>query len=61
VLVLLNGPVDYGQDLETNLIALYPLSLNLGRRISAKLVVASEYESLDFPLYQNAHREGIMN
>ncbi len=60
VLVLLNGPVDYGQDLETNLIALYPLSLNLGRRISAKPVVASEYEKLDCPLYQNAHREGIM-
>ena len=60
VLVLLDGPVNYGHDLETNLDALYPLSLQLGRRISAKPVVASEYENVDCPLYQNVHREGIM-
>ena len=59
VLVLLAGPVDYGRDLETNLEALYPLSLKIGRRVSAKPVMASEYESLDCPLYQNVHREGI--
>ena len=60
VLVLLHGPLDYGHDLETNLDVLYPLSLQLGRRISAKPVIASEYESVDCPLYQNVHREGIM-
>ena len=60
VLVLLDGPVNYGRDLETNLEVLYPLSLRLGRRISAKPVVASEYENVDCPLYQNVHREGIM-
>ena len=60
VLVLLYGPVDYGHDLETNLNVLYPLSLQLGRRISAKPVIASEYESVDCPLYRNVHREGIM-
>ena len=59
ILVLLAGPVDYGRDLETNLNALYPLSLQLGRRISAKPVMASEYDSIECPLYQNAHREGI--
>ena len=60
VLVLLDGPVNYGRDLETNLEVLYPLSLQLGRRISAKPVVASEYENVNCPLYQNVHREGIM-
>jgi uncharacterized protein len=59
VLVLLEGPIDYGQDLEKNLRALYPLALELGRRISAKPVSAEEYESVDCPLYRNAHLEGI--
>ena len=59
VLVLLDGPVDYGPDLETNLKALYPLSLEIGRRISAKPVSAREYDTVDCPLYRNAHREGI--
>ncbi|HET6428370.1 MAG TPA: nucleotidyltransferase domain-containing protein [Phycisphaerae bacterium] len=59
VLVLLDDPVDYGRDLEANLDALYPLSLDLGRRISAKPVSATEYESVDCPLYRAAHNEGI--
>ena len=59
VLVLLDGPIDYGRDLETNLDALYPLSLELGRRISAKPVAAAEYETVDCPLYRTAHLEGF--
>ena len=59
VLVLLEDPIDYGRDLETNLDALYPLSLELGRRISAKPVSLREYETVDCPLYRTAHREGI--
>jgi len=59
VLVLLRDPVDYGRDLETNLEAVYPLSLEIGRRISAKPVSAREYETVDCPLYRHAHREGI--
>ena len=59
LLVLLDGPVDYGDDLETNLAAVYPLSLQIGRRISAKPVSAVEYEEFDCPLYRNARREGI--
>ncbi|MCY2927397.1 MAG: nucleotidyltransferase domain-containing protein [Planctomycetota bacterium] len=59
VLVLLDDPVDGGRDLETNLEALYPLSLELGRRISAKPVSAREYQTVDCPLYRAAHREGI--
>ena len=60
MLVLLDGPADYGHDLEVNLNVLYPLSLRLGRRISAKPVVALEYESVDCPLYLNARREGVL-
>ena len=60
ILVLLEGPVDYGQDLETNLRALYPLSLQIGRRISPKPVAAGEYSKVDCPLYERAHYEGIV-
>lgn len=59
VLVLLQEPVEYGRDLENNLEALYPLSLELGRRISAKPVSAREYETVDCPLYRSAHEDGI--
>ena len=60
ILVLLNDPIEYGRDLEANLSAVYPLSLQIGRRISAKPVSAAQYESVDCPLYRNAHLEGIM-
>jgi len=59
VLVLLDDPIDYGRDLEKNLEALYPLALEIARRISAKPVSALEYETVDCPLYRSAHREGI--
>ena len=59
LLVLLEGAVDYGRDLEANLAAVYPVALRIGRRISAKPVCAAEYESVDCPLYRNARREGI--
>lgn len=58
VLVLLADPIDYGRDLEANLKALHPLSMQIGRRISAKPISAVEYETVDCPLYRNAHREG---
>lgn len=59
VLVLLDAPVDYGRDLEANLDALYSLSLEIGRRISAKPVSAEEYETTECPLYSQVRREGI--
>ena len=58
LLVLLDDPVDYGRDLETNLQALWPLAIRLGRRLSAKPVSAREYDTVDCPLYRSAHREG---
>lgn len=59
VLVLLADPIDVGRDLETNLDAVYPLAVDLGRRISAKPVSAAEYETADCPLYRRAREEGI--
>lgn len=59
LLVLLDGPIHYGRDLLANLDALYPLAVDLQRRISAKPVDAKEYETAQCPLYENAHREGI--
>ena len=59
VLVLLAETVEYGRDLEKNLEALFPLSLEIGRRISAKPVSAVEYQNVDCPLYRNAREEGI--
>ena len=59
ILVLLDDPVDFGRDLETNIDVLFPLAMDIGRRISAKPVSALEYETFDCPLYRNAHKEGI--
>ena len=59
VLVLLEGPVDYGRDLEESLDALYPLALEIGRRISAKPADATEYETVECPLYETVHAEGV--
>ena len=59
LLVLLDGPIDYGQDLEAALGALYPLALRIERRISAKPVDIKHYEEVDCPLYRAAHREGV--
>ena len=60
VLVLLEDPIDYAKDLEANLNALYPLALELNRRISAKPVSAAEYQTADCPLYRTARAEGIL-
>lgn len=59
LLVLLSGPIDLAQDLERNLTALYPLSLRLSRRISAKPIAFETYENEDCPLFRAARREGI--
>ncbi len=59
ILVLLDEPIDFGRDLETNLNALYSLSRKIGRRISAKPIGFTEYQEYDCPLYRNSRREGI--
>ena len=59
LLVLLDGPIDYLRDLERNIDALYPLTLEFGRPISPTPIDANEYETVWCPLYENAHREGV--
>lgn len=58
-LVLLTGPVDSWQDSWTCIRALYPLVLELERPIHAKPRDIRLYEAQEFPLYQEAKREGI--
>lgn len=60
LLVLLEGPIDYGTDLRTNIDALYDLVLSLERPISAMPVDIDVYEAAAYPLYQNAKAEGVM-
>lgn len=60
VLVLLDGPIDYAQDLRTNIDALYDLVLALERPISAKPVDIAAYEAAAYPLYRNAKAEGVL-
>jgi predicted nucleotidyltransferase len=59
VLVLLDRVSDYGEDIWRCLEALYPIALTLGHRISAIPVAKQDYESLDYPLFQEVRREGI--
>ena len=59
LLVLLDEVPRYVDDLLTCIDALYPLSQQIDRRISAKPVPADQYETVECPLYQAAHREGI--
>ncbi len=60
LLVLLQGPVELASDLPACHNVLYPMALELGRRISAKPVDAEEYETVECPLYNAAHREGLL-
>jgi hypothetical protein len=57
---LLEGPIDYGRDLRTNINALYDLVLSWERPISAKPVDVAAYEAAVYPLYKNAKAEGVL-
>ena len=58
-LVLLEGPLEEPNDSWGCIRAVYPLVLESGRPIHAEPVDAAEYEAAEFPLYQNAKREGV--
>ncbi len=59
IIVLLDGKLDYGLELSNCVSALYPTSLRIGRRISPRPVSEKDYDTIQCPLYANAHREGI--
>jgi predicted nucleotidyltransferase len=60
LLVLLTGPVDFGQDLRLAMDALYPLVLELERPIHPLPLDVAVYQAQEFPLYRAAKREGIL-
>lgn len=52
-------PGDYGDELERALVAVYPVALQLGRRVSVKPVAREEYEQGDSPLLREVRRSGV--
>jgi len=59
VLVLLAGPFDFSDELDSCIDALYPLVLELGRPIHALPVDLPTYQAQEFPVYRFAHEEGV--
>ena len=59
VLVLLEGPVDYGVEARVIIEALYDLVLALERPIDAKPIDVAAYEAGRYPLYRFAKAEGL--
>lgn len=60
LMVLLEGPVAFGKDLDTIIHALYPLQLEMDRLIDAWPADVKAYEEQAFSLYRRAHREGVL-
>ncbi len=59
VLVLIDGPVDYGSELRAIVDVLYDLQLELGATIEAFPVDEQAYRANVWPLYRSANAEGI--
>ncbi|MCK4659233.1 MAG: nucleotidyltransferase domain-containing protein [Phycisphaerae bacterium] len=59
LMVLLEGPVAFGCDLETIIHALYPLQLEIDRQIDAWPADVKAYEAQEFAIYRNVRREGV--
>ncbi len=59
VLMLLEGPIRLGQDIEAGVRALYPLVRQIGRTIEALPVDIQAYDAGQMGLYRRANREGI--
>lgn len=58
LMVLLNGPVRLGKDLDTIVEALYPLQLKVDRPIHALPVSSEIFRAGEYGVYRNAQREG---
>jgi len=59
LLVLLDQPFEYFQELRTIIELLYPIQLESDRLISAKPVPVDEFKQGTIQLYRIAQREGI--
>jgi predicted nucleotidyltransferase len=60
LMVLLEGPLRLGKDLNGIVTALYPLQLELDRAIYALPVAMETYEAAEYGLYREAKREGVL-
>jgi predicted nucleotidyltransferase len=60
LMVLLQGPLHLGKDLERIVDALYPLQLEVDRAIHALPVSAEAYEAAEYGLYREVRREGVL-
>jgi predicted nucleotidyltransferase len=59
LMVLLEGPVRLGRDLEMIVEALYPLQLRVDRPIHALPVSSEAFEEGRYGIYRSARREGL--
>lgn len=59
ILVLLDDPVDVGEELMRNIKSLHPVSDRTDRHISTYPVSARKYETYDCPLFRQVHKEGV--
>jgi predicted nucleotidyltransferase len=59
LMVLLQGPVRLGRDLETIVAALYSLQLQVDRPIHALPVSSEVFEAGQYGIHRSARREGL--
>ncbi|MFH1716405.1 MAG: nucleotidyltransferase domain-containing protein [Planctomycetota bacterium] len=59
LLVLLNEPFDYFQELHQIIDLLYPIQLESEQLISAKPAAVDDFEQRTIQLYRNAKKEGL--
>ena len=59
IMMLLEGPIKLGRDIDIGVESLYPLVLRLGRTIEAIPVDVRSYEDGRTGFYREAKREGI--
>ena len=59
LLVLLNAPFNYFEELERIIDLLYPVQLESEHLVSARPAMQSEFEAGKLQLYRNARREGM--
>ncbi|HEX7186163.1 MAG TPA: nucleotidyltransferase domain-containing protein [Thermoanaerobaculia bacterium] len=60
LLVLLEGPIRLGRDLEAIVDAIYPVQLELDRPIHVTPVAAESFKAGQYGIYREAQREGIL-
>ena len=60
LMVLIEGPLRLGKDLDRIVTALYPLQLELDRAIHALPVAMEAYEAAEYSLYREVKREGVL-